>query len=130
MAKYVFPAVFKKEEKYYIIHFPDIPGCNTQGENLHEALEMAEDALSLMLCVFEDNHEEIPKPSDIQSVKTEDEEFVSLIACDTLAYRMRYEPKTVKKKLAIPAWLNTAAEKAGIDFSATLQNALIAELHL
>ena len=97
MAKYVFPAVFKKEEKYYIIHFPDIPGCNTEGENLHEALEMAEDALSLMLCVFEDNHEEIPKPSDIQSVKTEDEEFVSLIACDTLAYRMRYEPKTVKK---------------------------------
>ena len=34
------------------------------------------------------------------------------------------------KNCTIPSWLNFEAEKAGINFSATLQAALKAELHL
>lgn len=130
MAKYIFPAVFEKDGDFYCVYFPDIPGCNTQGEGLQEAMEMAEDVLCLMLYDYEEKNQEIPKPSDPKSIETNDSAFVSLVACDTLEYRKFFDSKTVKKKLTIPAWLNTAAEKAGINFSAVLQNALKAELKL
>lgn len=38
--------------------------------------------------------------------------------------------KAVKKTLTIPAWLNTMAERAGLNFSQVLQNGLKNELHV
>ena len=63
-------------------------------------------------------------------VETEQGEFVSLVTCDTLEYRKYYDNKAVKKTLTIPAWLNTMAEREGINFSAVLQSALKKELHV
>ena len=54
MAKYVYPAVLTQEENgMYSVKFPDIEGCYTSGENLADALFMAEDALALMLYAYE-----------------------------------------------------------------------------
>ena len=36
--------------------------------------------------------------------------------------------KSVRKTLTIPAWLNTAAQEEGINFSKTLQEALMSKL--
>jgi len=36
----------------------------------------------------------------------------------------------VKKNCTIPSWLNVEAEKANLNFSAILQNALKQELHI
>ena len=41
-----------------------------------------------------------------------------------------YNNKAVKKTLTIPAWLNTMAERAGLNFSQVLQNGLKNELHV
>ena len=41
MAKYVYPAVFAKDEDGYSVRFPDLDGCFTSGKDLQEALEMA-----------------------------------------------------------------------------------------
>ena len=49
MAKYAYPAIFTKEENGYSVAFPDIDGCFTCGDTLPDAMEMAEDALCLML---------------------------------------------------------------------------------
>ena len=50
MAKYVYPAVFTHEaEGGYSITFPDLPDCATSAETLEEGIEMAADALCLML---------------------------------------------------------------------------------
>ena len=38
--------------------------------------------------------------------------------------------KAVKKTLTIPEWLNVLAEKKGINFSQTLQNALLEKLEV
>lgn len=125
--KYAFPAVFTKEEEGgYSVYFPDISGCYTCGDTLTEAIEMAKDALCLMLYHMEDKGETIPVASDIKTTSetVAENEFVSLIACDTLDYRRYYNNKAVKKTLSIPAWLNTLAEKEGLNFSAVLQNAL------
>ena len=130
MAKYVYPAIFTEDEDGYSVRFPDVDGCFTSGRSLQEALEMAEDALSLMLYDMEESGEAIPAASGVNSVQTEPGEFVSLIGCDTLAYRKRYGSKAVKKTLSIPSWLNEAAEKAGVNFSNVLQDALKQQLHL
>lgn len=130
MSKYIYPAIFTKEKTGYSVSFPDIKGCLTQGNSLQEAFSMASDALCLMLYTLEENNEIIPTSSDISKIKTTKSEFVSYVTCDTLFYRQFYDNKSVKKTLTIPAWLNTMSERAGINFSATLQAALKKELHI
>ena len=130
MAKYVYPAVFAEDEDGYSVRFPDVDGCFTSGRSLQEALEMAEDALCLMLYDREESGEALPAASAVTDVQTEPGEFVSLIGCDTLEYRKRYGSKAVKKTLSIPSWLNEAAERAGVNFSSVLQDALKQQLHL
>ena len=130
MSKYIYPAIFTKEKTGYSVSFPDIKGCLTQGNSLQEAFSMASDALCLMLYSLEENNEIIPTSSDISKIKTTKSEFVSYVTCDTLFYRQFYDNKSVKKTLTIPAWLNTMSERAGINFSATLQAALKKELHI
>lgn len=43
--------------------FPDIPGAATCGDDLSEALEMAEDGLTVILCAYVENDEDLPAPS-------------------------------------------------------------------
>ena len=131
MAKYAYPAIFTKEpEGGYSVNFPDLEGCYTQGETVEEALEMAEDVLNLTLYDLEESKAEIAVPSDIRTLELTEDQFASLIACDTIAYRRYFDSKAVKKTLSIPSWLNTLSERANINFSAVLQKALMEELHI
>ena len=131
MAKYVYPAVFTAEaEGGYSISFPDVPGCYTGADALEDGMAMAEDALCLMLYDMEETGREISKPSRLKDVFVGENEFVTLIACDTLEYRKFFNNKAVKKTLSIPAWLNTMAEREEINFSAVLQEALKAKLNI
>ena len=128
MARYLYPAIFKKDGKQYTVHFPDLEGCYTQGESLEDAFEMAEDVLCLTLYNMEERQENAPPASEMEKIETNSGEFVSLIPCDTLSYRQYYDNRAVKKTLTIPAWMNTMAERKGLNFSAVLQAALKAEL--
>ena len=128
--KYAFPAVFTYDGKFYSVNFPDLDNCYTQGESIEEALYMASDILCLTLYNLEESGEKIPLPSEIKSIRTTDNEFVSFVSCDTLEYRRFYDNRAVKKTLTIPSWLNNLSEKAGVNFSAVLANALKKELHL
>ena len=130
MAKYAYPAVFTKEDGAYSVSFPDIEGCYTFGSTEAEAIEMAEDALCLMLYSFEEDNQPIPHPSSVKEIQTDDDSFVTLIACDTIEYRKFYDNKAVKKTLTIPNWLNSLSERAGINFSQVLQEALIQKLNI
>lgn len=131
MAKYVFPAVFTLEKNgAYSVKFPDVSGCYTSGATLPDAIEMAEDALCLMLYNMEEQGETLPIPSDMSAVSREAQEIVTLIACDTLEYRKLYDNKAVKKTLSVPAWLNTMAEKQGVNFSQVLQAGLKQAVHI
>lgn len=130
MAKYAYPAIFAKEETGYSVSFPDIDGCFTCGDTLPEAVEMAEDALCLMLYDHEEDGEPIPDASDIKTIQAQTSEIVSLVCCDTLEYRKLYDSHAVKKTLTIPNWLNTLADRAGVNFSTVLQDALKAKLDI
>ena len=125
MAKYVFPAIFTKEDDgQYPIKFPNLKGCYTQGDDLLNAYDMASDALCLYLYDLEEKGESIPNPSSPETVKVDDRSFVALLGADTLEYRKFYENKAVKKTLSIPQWLNALAEREGVNFSYVLQTAL------
>ena len=43
-------------------------------------------------------------------------------------YARAYDDRAVKKTLTIPAWLNTACDNCGINYSKVLKDALIAKL--
>lgn len=130
MAKYVFPAVFTKEKNgQYSVNFPDIKNCYTGGDNMADALDMAEDVLCLMLYNMEKECKAIPTPSESKDINTDKNSIVSLVRCDTETYRRFYENKSVKKTLTIPIWLNDRAERANINFSGVLQEALKVQLN-
>ena len=130
MAKYLYPAVFTKEESGYSVTFPDLKNCFTSGETLEEAVEMAGDVLCLTLYDLEQEGAAIPAASAVNEVPHGENEFISLVSCDTIAYRRFFDNKAVKKTLSIPRWLNDMAERADINFSGTLQEALKAKLHI
>lgn len=47
----------------YAVLFPDLPGCNSQGNTLEEAFSMAVEALAGHLEVMADDGDAIPEPS-------------------------------------------------------------------
>ena len=130
MAQYVYPAVFTEEDCGYSINFPDLENYFTSAETLGEGIKMANDVLCLTLYEMEQAGKPIPAPSSIRDIRVNDHEFVNLIACDTVEYRKFFDNRAVKKTLSIPSWLNDMAERADVNFSATLQAALKQQLHI
>ena len=131
MARYVYPAVFTAEDNgLYSVNFPDLESCYTSGDDLPDAIKMAEDVLALTLYEYENKNKVIPSPSAIKSIHTEDNEFVNAIAADTMYYQKRFNKKSVKKTLSVPEWLNDIAVAHNVNFSQTLQEALIRNLGL
>lgn len=127
--KYVYPAIFTAEENNaYSVYFPDLEGCYTCGDNLEDALYMAEDILAFTLYDYEKEAQKAPEPSKLQVIETKDNEFVNYITCDTFEYRKRHNNKAVKKTLTIPEWLNEEAIAKGINFSQVLQDGLKKQL--
>ena len=126
--KVVYPIVLTKGEKYVVVFIPDF-NINTQGENFAEAIEMARDAIGITGIDMEDDGECLPTPSDMAEIKTS-EGVVTLVDVDFSDYRRKNEIRTVKKNCTLPSWLNYEAEKANINFSAVLQNALKKELNI
>lgn len=131
MAKYVYPAIFTEEsDGGFSINFPDISGCYTQGNDMIDGMDAANDVLCLRLYHMEKEGCEIPAASSVKSLVISNNQFVTLINCDTLEYRKFYEKKAIKKTLTIPAWLNEIAEKEHINFSSVLQEALKERLNV
>ena len=91
---------------------------------------MARDAISLMGVDMEDEGEELPIPSSVNSIKVNDGELITLVDVDFAEYRRKNELKVVKKNCTLPSWLCYEAEKANINFSQVLQAALKNELNI
>jgi predicted RNase H-like HicB family nuclease len=129
--RYTYAAIFTPEENgMYSVNFPDLQGCCTSGDDMADAVYMAQDVLCLTLYDMEQDKKVIPKASNPRDIVTTGEQFTSIIAVDTETYRKFYSKKPVKKTLTIPTWLNERAERANVNFSGILQEALKAHLHI
>lgn len=125
--KLVYPAIFIPYEDGtggYAVKFLDLPGCVTGGNDMAEALFMAEDAASGWVLTELEDGKQAPVATPYQDVVIETGQIVSLVALDMDAYAEKYGSKAVKKTLTIPAWMNTYTEQHNISCSAVLQEAL------
>lgn len=126
--KYCYPIVLTEmKEGGYLVYVPDMQ-INTTGTDLSNALEMAKDAIELCGVGYEDEKLTIPKASPLESIKAKKGEIILAVNVDFEAYRRMLDNRSVKKNCTLPSWLNEQAEKANINFSATLQRALKEEL--
>lgn len=135
----MYPACFIKEEQGFSVIFPDLDGAATCGDTLEEAMTMAVDCLAGYLHTLTREGKTLPQPSDLSAVdpqqiirdlEVDDAQsaFVNLVSVDVPAYAKAHFERSVKKTLTIPAWLNDEAVKRHINFSAVLQQALMAQI--
>ncbi len=121
---YNYPLIIHEEDGFWG-EFPDVEGCNAQGDTIPEILEDAKGALETHILSMLMDGETLNKPSHPKSIKTNKNSFVTIISADV---DLAKEDKSVRKNLTIPKWLNDRAEKAHLNFSQTLQEALLSKI--
>ena len=127
--KKVYPAIFEKDPVGYGIYFPDVEGAVTQAETIIEGLEVASDALGIMLGDLVEHNIPLPEPSNMNEISYDPEvEFVTLVSVDLDDYLK--DVKLDKKTIKIPHWLNVRATNEGINFSKTMTEALAQKLNI
>ena len=119
--KVVYPAILHREDGAYWIEFPDLEGCQSFGDTLMEIMDNAKEALTGYCLTLIEEQRKLPAASDLDTIEMEDGDGIVVIEAN-----LKDATKSVKKTLTIPAWLNAAAESRNINFSETLQNALVA----
>ena len=137
---YVYPAVFYEEEGKISVIFPDLGNLATFGDNVADAMRMAQDACGLYLFTALRDGETLPVPSslkdihpaailkDVEIESAVNNAFVNMVLVDMTEYARQHSDKAVKKTLSIPMWLNTLCEEKSINFSKVLQDALLTKV--
>jgi predicted RNase H-like HicB family nuclease len=128
--RYSFIAILDYADDGISISFPDLPGCLPCADTQDEAIHNAQEALGLHLYGMEQDGDPIPEPTALHDIPLEKDQVPLLVSVYMPAVRGQVQSVFVKKTLTIPAWLNDAALRQGINFSQTLQQALKEQLHI
>ena len=127
---YRYPAIFYYDDDGISMDFPDLPGCLPCAENTEEAVNNAEECLALHLYGMEQDGDEIPKPTDIREIKPGSGGVIVLVEAFMPALRDRERNRYVKKTVSIPSWVDAEGQRAHVNFSQILQQAIIDKLNL
>lgn len=137
--KQVYPTFIAENGTDVLVYVPDME-IYTEGENFADAIEMARDAIGLKGIDYEDDGKALPVPSTqqeaISKAKEDTEIFdystgiLTFVDVDFTEYRKKVDTKTVRRNVALPSWLNYEADKAGINVSRVLQEALVKVLNV
>lgn len=134
--KNVYPVFFTKTNDNVLVEVPDFD-ILTEGKDFNDAINMARDAIELKCVAMEDDKETIPEPSRGDELNTNDGTFadegdtvISYVDVDSETYRKKIDTKTIRRNVALPSWLNYAADQAGVNVSRILQEALMKTLKL
>ena len=137
--KNVYPVIFtitNDIKDTILIQVPDFD-ILSEGYGMINAIEMARDAIGLTGITMEDMGKEIPKATNVHEINLTKAEFkdagqsiISMVDIDFTVYRRRLDTKAVRRNVTLPKWLNQEAERAGINVSKVLQEALMSVLNL
>lgn len=141
--KVIYPVLFYEEkEGGYSVFVPDLQNAATCGETLEEAMNMAEDLIAGIVLDEMEEGNKIPKSSKIENVKYDKLEkeldienwdyisrFKTYIVVDISSFAEKWGKELVKKTVNIPKWVNTKAESLKINFSKTLEEALLQKIY-
>ncbi|APC46477.1 MULTISPECIES: type II toxin-antitoxin system HicB family antitoxin [Aeribacillus] len=122
--RYIYPAIFSYADDGISVEFPDLPGCFTCGDTDEEAFKMAKEAMALHLYGLEQENENIPSPSKVSEIQTENNQVIVFVEVWMPPFRHEMENKAVKKTLTIPKWLDDLAKEHNVNYSQILQDAL------
>lgn len=135
--KSVYPVIFtplNDEKDTVLIEVPDLQ-ILTEGFGMADAVDMARDAIGLKGIDYEDDGIELPQPSLMDDIDVtngtfaeDGKSFLSLVDIDFMEYRRKADNKTVRRNVTLPNWLNQEADKAHINVSRVLQEALMMKL--
>ncbi len=138
-----YPVIFTKVDDNILIEVPDLcilTEANEDGKStdlLSDAIMMARDAIGANVTLAEDEGIEVVKPSDIKDIDItkstfyrDGEGFISIVDVDITEYRRKHEKKSVRRNVTLPSWLNFEAEKAHLNVSKVLQEALLQKLNI
>lgn len=133
-----YPACFFKEDNVYSVVFPDLNWLATSGNTELEAMNNAVECLAGYLYMLKVDNDTIPSPSSIKDINLKSvakeldadarDAFVNLVSVDIDVYAEVLFEKSVRKSLTIPYWMNMIATQKGINFSQTLQEALLEKI--
>jgi hypothetical protein len=139
--KVAYPVIFTDVDTNILIEVPDlgiITEANEEGKakgTMADAIMMARDAIGINCIEAEDNGKKIIKPSEIYDIDVskgtfygEGQMILSLVDVDLTSYRKMLDNRTVRRNVTLPNWLNQEAEKAHVNVSKVLQEALMARL--
>lgn len=134
--KKAYPVIFTQADDIILVEVLDLQ-ILTEGKDIEDAIEMARDAIGVNGISKEDKNENIPEASDIHDIDIskgifaqEGESFLSIVDIDFTEYRRKADSRTVRRNVSLPSWLNLEAEKANLNVSKVLQDALMSELHV
>lgn len=139
--KAAYPVIFTEVETNILIEVPDLKlytETNEEGTpkgTMADAIMMARDAIGMACIHAEDNGEKVPMASSMEAIDIGKGVFfdagksiLSLVDVDLVAYRRKMDSKMVRRNVTLPNWLNLEAEKAQINVSKVLQEALMTRL--
>lgn len=139
--KVAYPVIFTEIETNILIEVPDLgilTEANEEGKakgTMADAIMMARDAIGLACINIEDSGKEIPVASHFEDIDISKGAFyeegagmLSLVDVDLVVYRRKVDNKTVRRNVTLPNWLNQEAEKAHLNVSKILQEALMTRL--
>ena len=141
--KVIYPVLFYEEkEGNYSVFVPDLDNASTCGNTLEEAMNMAEDLIAGIVLDKMEDGEKIPKANKIEDMDYEKLEkelnienwdyvskFKTYVVVDISAFAEKWGKELVKKTVNIPKWINTKAEDLRINFSKTLEEALLQKIY-
>ena len=132
--KKAYPVIFTQVDDVVLVEVPDLE-ILTEGKDMPDAIEMARDAIGITVISMEDYSEKIPNPSSLGEINVQEgtfakegSGFVSFVDVDFDIYRRKLDNKTVRTNVTLPNWLKLEAEKAEINISKVLQEALMSKL--
>lgn len=124
-----YPVIMEKGEKFIIVFIPDF-NIDTQGVDYAEAIEMAADAIGVQGICLEDAGLPIPEPSKYDDISVSGNEIKNLVVVDFKEYRRKIDLTSIRTNVTLPGWLDYEAEKAKLNKSRLLQEAIIQRLNL
>lgn len=125
--KRVFKVVLEEaEEGGFVVYIPELE-LTTEGDNLEDALEMAEDCINNTLCAYEDEHMDF-NIKEFNFFDLKQNQRVAIVNADTTKYRKEVLNRSRKVTLTIPEYLYNAADNYNLNKSKLLQEAILAEL--
>lgn len=122
---FVYPAIIHEDTDGLWAEFPDLPGCQTFADDVDILLANAVEALECEILESLEHGDVLPKSSSMTKFSVTAHSYPTLIRADV---NLSKNTKSVKKTLTIPAWMDERAKALGVNFSKTLQEALLAKM--